>query len=96
MTLQPDVVVMDVAMPVMGGEEATRRIKRRLPEIRIIALSMFEEAPVAEKMRKAGAEAYLLKTSPVEELLAAIRGGSARTSICVLPRMRPDRRRRAA
>ena len=72
--LQPDVVMMDVAMPVMGGEEATRHIKRKWPQIRVIALSMFQEAAVAERMRKAGAEAYLLKTSPVQEVLAAIRG----------------------
>jgi CheY-like chemotaxis protein len=72
--LRPDVIVMDVAMPVMGGGEATRRIKQRLPQTRIIALSMFQETAMAQKMRKAGAEAYLLKTVPAEELLAAIRG----------------------
>lgn len=72
--LQPDVVVMDVAMPVMGGDEATRHIKRHLPQTRVIALSMFAERSVAEKMHKAGADTYLLKTSPAEELLSAIRG----------------------
>jgi PAS domain S-box-containing protein len=72
--LQPDVVVMDVAMPVMSGDEATGRIKQSLPGTRVIALSMFQEPPVVETMRKAGAEAYLLKTSPVEVLLSAIRG----------------------
>ena len=71
--LRPDVIVMDVAMPVMDGDEATRQIKRRLPQTRIIALSMFEEVEMAEKMRKAGAETYLLKTAPSEKLLAAIR-----------------------
>ena len=74
--LQPDVVVMDVSMPVMAGDEATRQIKLHLPGVRIVALSMFEEAGMAESMRKAGAEAYLLKTAPSDELLAAIRGRS--------------------
>jgi PAS domain S-box-containing protein len=73
--LRPDVVVMDVAMPVMGGDEATRQIKRHLPETRVIALSMFDDARVAERMRRAGATAYLLKTAPSEDLLAALRGG---------------------
>ncbi len=71
--LQPDVIVMDVSMPVMTGDEATREIKRHLPQIRVVALSMFNDAGTANRMRRAGAAAYLLKTSPSEELLAAIR-----------------------
>jgi len=72
--LEPDVVIMDVAMPVMPGDEATRRIKAELPQIRVVALSMFAEPGVREKMLGAGAEIYLPKTGPSEELLAAIRG----------------------
>lgn len=71
--LEPDVVIMDAAMPVMSGEEATRQIKRHLPKTRVVALSMFHETAMAEKMRRAGAATYLLKTAPSEELLAAIR-----------------------
>ena len=71
--LEPDVVIMDVSMPVMSGDEATRQIKRHLPQTRVIALSMHEEVSVANRMRRAGATAYLLKTAPSEELLAAIR-----------------------
>jgi len=71
----PDVVIMDVAMPVMAGDEATRQIRKRLPNTRVIALSMFEDALVSRRMRKAGAETYLSKTGPSEELLAAIRAG---------------------
>ena len=74
--LHPDVVVMDVAMPLMGGDEATRQIKLHMPNVRVIGLSMYEEDSMAEKMRRAGAEAYLLKTGPAEELLAAIRGAA--------------------
>jgi len=71
---EPDVIIMDVAMPVMPGDEATRRIKAEMPQMRVVALSMFAEPGVREKMLDAGAEIYLPKTGPSEELLAAIRG----------------------
>ncbi len=72
--LRPDVVTIDVALPVMSGEEATRQIRKHLPQVRIIALSMHQEADTIERMRRAGVESYILKTAPSEELLAAIRG----------------------
>jgi PAS domain S-box-containing protein len=75
--LRPDVIVMDAAMPLMAGDEATRQIKGQWPHIRIVALSMFEEADLSEAMYRAGAERYLLKTGPSDELLAAIRGRPA-------------------
>jgi PAS domain S-box-containing protein len=75
--LQPDVVIMDVSMPLINGDEATRQIKRQLPKTRVVALSMFEDAETVERMRAAGAEAYVLKTAPSEDLLAAIRGKTA-------------------
>ena len=65
---------MDVSMPVMNGEQATRQIKGLVPQIRVVALSMFEEPDVRERMHQAGAESYVLKTRPSDELLAAIRG----------------------
>jgi len=77
--LRPDVVIMDVSMPLMSGDEAARRIKQDLPQTRIIALSMFEEPELREKMYQAGAENYVLKTAPSRELLAAIRGPSLET-----------------
>jgi PAS domain S-box-containing protein len=73
--LRPDVVVMDVSMPVMNGVEATRIIKREFPEIRIVGLSMYERDDMARDMLDAGAETHLVKTGRSEELLAAIRGG---------------------
>ncbi len=76
--LRPDVVVMDAAMPVMPGDDATRLIKQRLPATRVVALSMFAEPEIAEKMCRAGAEIFLLKTAPTDHLLAAIRGGQKR------------------
>lgn len=72
-TLQPDVVTMDVSMPVMDGIEATRVIKERWPNIRVIGLSMFEEAELASRMRAAGADHYLAKTGPSQLLIEAIR-----------------------
>ena len=72
--LEPDVVIMDVSMPLMSGDEATRQIKQNLPNTRVVALSMSDDPDTAERMHAAGAEAYVLKTAPSEELLAAIRG----------------------
>jgi len=72
--LRPDVVIMDVSMPLMDGDEATRQIKQQLPKTRVVALSMFDEPETIERMHAAGAEAYVLKTAPSEELLAAIHG----------------------
>ena len=92
--LQPDVVIMDVAMPLIGGDGATRQIKRHLPRTRVIALSMHEEAEMVEKMCQAGAESYVLKTAPSEELLAAIRGKET-DSCAARPGAQPSRRARS-
>jgi len=72
--LQPDVVVMDVSMPLIDGDAATRGIKSHLPKTRVIALSTYNEPEMIEKMYEAGAEGYVLKTASSEQLLAAIRG----------------------
>lgn len=71
--LHPDVVVMDVSMPVMDGVEATRIIKERWPGIKVVGLSMYDEADGGDKMYAVGADAYLAKTAPPEELIKAIR-----------------------
>lgn len=73
-SLHPDVVIMDVSMPLMSGDEATRQIKTYLPGTRVIALSRYDEADQRERMYQAGAEGYVLKTASSEVLLAAIRG----------------------
>jgi signal transduction histidine kinase/ActR/RegA family two-component response regulator len=71
--LRPDVVVMDVSMPVLDGIGATRRLRAELPEIEVIGLSMFEEGDIERKMLEAGAAAYLTKSGPSTLLLSAIR-----------------------
>ncbi len=77
--LRPDVVIMDVSMPLMSGDQATRLIKMHMPETRVIALSMFDEAEKKERMYRAGAESYVLKTASTQELLSAVRGKEADT-----------------
>ena len=72
--LRPDVVVMDASMPVMDGIEATRQIKAERPEVRVIGLSMYDDEEISQKMRAAGAEAFLCKTASLAELLKAIYG----------------------
>lgn len=72
--LQPDLVLMDLNLPDMSGIAATRAIHLNQPQIRVIGLSMHEGPEQANAMRAAGAVAYVTKSGPVEELLAAMRG----------------------
>ncbi len=70
---RPDVVVIDITMPGMNGIEATRQILRELPSARVIALSMHASKDIVSEMLKAGASAYLLKDSAVDELGLAVK-----------------------
>jgi NarL family two-component system response regulator LiaR len=75
--LKPDVVLMDLMMPVVDGVTATRTIHEKMPDINIIALTSFNERDMVEGALKAGAISYLLKTVSAEELINAIRGAVA-------------------
>jgi two-component system invasion response regulator UvrY len=71
--LQPDVTVMDIHMPGMGGIEAMIRILTKTPQAKIIILSMYERGPFVAHCLKAGAKGYLTKASLADELSAATR-----------------------
>ena len=71
--LRPDVIVMDISMPGIGGLEAISRILAREPKARILVLSAHEDAMHARRALKAGALGYLTKRSAAEELIKAIR-----------------------
>ena len=70
--LKPDVVIMDIVLPQLNGIEATRQIKARHPEIEVIVLSMHATRSYILQLLQAGASAYLLKDSAVEDLAAAL------------------------
>ncbi len=71
--LQPDVVVMDVAMPGLNGIEATRRLVEALPRSRVLALSMHKDSVYVREILRAGARGYLLKDAFDRDLVAAVR-----------------------
>jgi DNA-binding NarL/FixJ family response regulator len=71
--LQPDVVLMDIAMPLLNGLEATRQIKRDHPEINILILTMHDNEEYVRQVLAAGASGYVLKHAAASELVAAIR-----------------------
>jgi two-component system, NarL family, response regulator LiaR len=71
--LRPDVVLMDLQMPVMDGPEATRRIRELAPEARILVLTTYATDEFIFKALRAGAQGYLLKDASSDELLSAIR-----------------------
>lgn len=69
----PDVILMDVNMPGIGGIEATRRLLRHNPELKVIALTALSDEPFPNQLLDAGATGYLTKGCPAEELFDAIR-----------------------
>jgi DNA-binding NarL/FixJ family response regulator len=70
---RPDVVVMDLQMPVLDGVEATRRLAAAVPDTAVLVLTMFEDDEAVFAAMRAGARGYLLKGAGQEEILAAIR-----------------------
>lgn len=71
--LSPHVVLMDIRMPGIGGLEATRKIKQRFPEVKVLALSACEEEPFPTRLLQAGASGYLTKGACIDETVRAIR-----------------------
>ena len=76
-TLHPDVVLMDLVMPVMDGAQATREIRERFEDIQVIVLTSFKEDELVEGALQAGAIGYLLKNVSADELADAIRKAHA-------------------
>jgi DNA-binding NarL/FixJ family response regulator len=71
-TLKPDVILLDIGMPLLNGLEAARQLKNKLPTVRLIFLTMQEDPELAVEAMRAGASGYLLKTSASSELLHAM------------------------
>lgn len=75
--VQPDVVLMDLVMPELGGVAATRIIRKRWPETQVIALTSFREKDLVQEALQAGAISYLMKNVSGDDLVAAIRAARA-------------------
>jgi DNA-binding NarL/FixJ family response regulator len=71
--LKPDVVLMDVKMPGIGGLEATRKLMRSHPNIKVVAVTVCEEDPFPTRLLQAGAAGYLTKGAALDEMVQAIR-----------------------
>ena len=87
--LKPDVVVLDVMMPVLNGLDAARELKRRLPRTRIVCLTMHEDPEVSREAFRIGVSGFLLKHSAASELMTAIRAVTRGRSY-VTPRVTQD------
>ncbi len=70
--LKPDVIVLDMAMPQLNGLDAARRLKRMMPEVKLIFLTVNEDPDLASEAIRAGASGYVLKNSAASELFQAI------------------------
>ena len=71
--LRPDVVVLDIAMPLLNGLDAGRQLKEKMPKVKLVFLTMNQDPDLATKAMEAGASAYLLKSSAGSELFHAIK-----------------------
>lgn len=72
-TLRPDVILTDISMPLLNGIDAIRQIRARASSAKVIVLTMHQEPQLAVEAFRAGASGYLLKVSPVDEIVTAIR-----------------------
>jgi DNA-binding NarL/FixJ family response regulator len=72
LTLVPDLIILDISMPLLNGLEAGRQIKQKLPHVKLVFVTMNEDPDLAAEAFRAGASAYLLKRCAAAELVAAI------------------------
>lgn len=75
--LKPDVIIIDLVMPGMGGTEAIRQLRDRNPDLGIVALSSFSESSRVHEAIEAGATSYLVKSIDADSLARAVRGAAA-------------------
>jgi DNA-binding NarL/FixJ family response regulator len=88
--LQPDVVVMDIAMPELSGVEATRLLRAQAPGVRVLVLTAYDDDPYIYGLLDAGASSYILKTAESREIVRAVRATAAGQSAidpAVAPRL---------
>lgn len=79
--LRPDVVLMDLRMPVVDGAEAIRQLRQQAPEVRVLVLTTFDTDHDVLPAIEAGATGYLLKDAPVDDLLRAVRSAARGESV---------------
>lgn len=72
-TLLPDLILMDISMPLLNGIEATKKIKKKNPKIKILILSMYDNEEYIKQVLNAGAEGYVLKETLVQNLFSALK-----------------------
>lgn len=93
--LQPSVILMDIGLPGMDGVEATWTLRRTLPSIPVLILTMFDQEPYVLEALRAGAAGYLLKTSSIQQLHEAVRAVGAGQRV-IDPAIAPAAIQRAA
>lgn len=97
LALKPDLVIMDIGMPGLSSFEAVRQIRRVHPETRVLFLTMYDDEDYLAQCLEAGASGYVLKDTPAEQLIAAvreIRRGGKYLSPVILSRLVEDLRSR--
>lgn len=90
LAVRPDVVVMDINMPELSGVEATRQIRAAAPEVRVLALTAYQDDPYIYGLLDVGASGYILKTAEGQEIVRAVRAtaaGQAAIDPAVAPRL---------
>lgn len=85
---RPNIVILDVTMPVLGGIQATRELKKAAPDAKVVALTVHEDGSYLRELMQAGAMGYVLKRAAADELVHAVRAVST-GGVYVDPRMMP-------